>query len=219
MAIGAGTAVMGGLSLAMGLGSSIAAAIHAARANRQAQIKRNINEQHAAEDTAWFNKDYYSDITKRSEIQNATRMLAENQKKADTAAAARQAVMGASPEQQLASQEVNRRTFADSLADIASQASNKRDQYLQNYQNRRDNYYKTRLGIEEDIANNERNIAGQWSNAAVNAFKGGAQLLGPALDGNGGAAPTTDSGDTTASSGVTNMTDEMLRMARTATGS
>lgn len=178
MALGIGTAVMGGLSLLGGLGSAIGSAVYARRAANEQRRKGRIIDAQGAEDTAIFNKQYYQDMTKRTEVQNMMRMLAENQKKADTRASAQAAIMGSTPEQQLASQEVNRSTFADAVANIASNASQMRDQYLRDYQGQRNRYYQQRLGMQDELAGIERNTSNQWATAATNAFKGGANMLG-----------------------------------------
>ena len=132
---------------------------------------------------------FYQDPTKRTDVQNMLRILEANQKKADTRDAARSAVMGTTPEQKLASKEVNRRTYADALADIASNASQLRDQYLRDYQNRKDNNFARRLGImdksigiENPAASLYANTANQWSNAASDQFKSGLSMMGEGLD-------------------------------------
>ena len=133
------------------------------------------------------------------------RMYGENQRKADNRAEAQAAITGATPEQKLASKEVNRRAFADSVADIASNASRMRDQYLRDYRADRNRYYAQRLGMQDQLAGIEQNISNQWSSAAVNAFKGGAQLLGNGIDKNTSGGYNTDNtnsaGDDTNSAG------------------
>lgn len=169
--------ILGGLGLAAGIGSSIGSAINQRKSADEQRKKQGLIEEQAAEDKAWFNKQYYQDLTKRTDVQNMLRMLNENQKKADTAAAARAAVTGATPEQQLASQEVNRRSYADAVADIASNASQMRDQYLRDYQGQRRNTWAQRLGMQDQLAGIYSNTAAQWANAANNGFSSGGQLF------------------------------------------
>lgn len=145
--------------------------------------KQGLIDQQAAEDRAWFDRQYYQDITKRTEIQNMLRILDENQRKADTRAEAQAAITGATPEQRLASREVNRRTFADAVADIASNASALRDQYLRDYQGNRRNTWAMRLGLQDQLAGIHANSAAQWANAATNAFSSGGQMLASGLGG------------------------------------
>ena len=175
----------------MGIGSSIASAVQQASAAAEQRKKQSIIDQQAAEDTAMFNKQYYQDITKRTEIQNMLRMLDDKQRKADTAVAARAAVTGATPEQQLAGREVNRRTFADAVADIASNASQLRDQYLRDYQGQRNRYYAQRLGMQDQLSAINANAANQWANAATNAFAAGGSMLANGLGGLQGGSPTS----------------------------
>lgn len=167
----------------MGLGSSAASMFASKKAADEQRMKEGIMEKQAAEDTALFNKQYYQDITKRTEIQNMLRILGQNQRKADTAVAARAAVTGATPEQQLAGREVNRRTYADAVADIASNASQLRDQYLRDYQGQRNRYYAQRLGMQDQLAAIHANTANQWANAATNAFAAGGQMLASGIGG------------------------------------
>ena len=165
----------------MGLVSSIVAAVRAKRAANEQKKKAGIIEQHGAEDTALFNRQYFQDMSKRSDVQNIFRNLDQGQKKADTRTSAQGAVMGATPEQLLAGQEVNRRAYADSVADLASNASRLRDQYAQNYQNQRSKYFAERLGMQDQLAAIENNMAKQWSQAGVGAFQAGGNLLAQGL--------------------------------------
>lgn len=174
---------MGGLGLAMGIGSAAASSSAQAKAAEEQRKKEGIIEQQAAEDKALFNKQYYQDITKRTEVQNMMRLLSENQKQSDARAEAQAAVMGATPEQKLASREVNRKTFADSVAQIASNASMLRDQYLRDYQGQRSRYYAQRLGMQDQLASIYANQSNQWANAATGAFNGGAGMLSSGLGG------------------------------------
>jgi hypothetical protein len=193
----------------MGLGSSAASMVAQKKASDEQRKKEGIMNQQAAEDTALFNKQYYQDLTKRTEIQNMLRILDQNQRKADTAVAARAAITGATPEQQLAGREVNRRTFADAVADIASNASQLRDQYMRDYQGQRNRYYAQRLGMQDQLAAIHANTANQWANAATNAFAAGGSILANGLGGLQGGSPTS-----AAKGGVTpgeqNMIDNYL---------
>ena len=172
-----------------------------------------------------FNRLYYSDITKRADVQNMLRILDQNQKKADTREASRSAIMGTSPEQQLASKEVNRRTYADALADIASEGNRIKDNYLNMYVNQRNNNYASRLGImntqlglnNPDIAMHT-NIANQWAAAGNNAMQAGMSGLSGVSFGTKqtGDKTTTDSTKTTTDS-TTNTTDEVVTTTTTPT--
>lgn len=172
------SAIFGGISLALGIASAGVSAGASAKAAEEQRKKQGILDAQEAEDKALFEKQYYQDITKRTEIQNMLRILDENQRKADARSDAQAAIMGATPEQQLAAKEVNRRTYADSLADIASNASQIRDQYLRDYQGQRNKHYAQRLGMQDVLSGIYSNQANQWATAANGAFAAGGQMLG-----------------------------------------
>ena len=67
---------MGGISLLAGLGSSIVSSVQAKKANEAA--RQEYNQKTGMLDN-WFNRQYYSDITKRTDVQNMLRLLQENQ--------------------------------------------------------------------------------------------------------------------------------------------
>lgn len=163
---------MGGISLLGGIGSSIASSAQAKKAANAAT--QEYNQKTGMLDN-WFNRQYYSDITKRTDVQNMLRLLQENQQqqaKRDDAVAA---VTGATPEAQLAAQGNRNKSYADALAEIASNASSLKDTYLQNYMTQR-------LGIVNPQAQIHQDNANMWGQAGTNLFKSGASLLGGGID-------------------------------------
>lgn len=176
--------------MAAGIGSSIGAAVQSGKASDEVKKKEGIIAEQNAANEAIFNKQYYQDFAKRTEIMNMLRLLDENQKKADTQNAAKSAIMGSTPEQELANKEVTRKAYADALADIASNASSLRDNYMNNWQKQQNDYYAQRLGMQQELANIHTNTSNQWANAATNAFASGANLLGTGIDSvTGGKTP------------------------------
>ena len=175
---------MGGISLLGGIGSSIASSAQAKKAANAAT--QEYNQKIGMLDN-WFNRQYYSDITKRTDVQNMLRLLQENQQqqaKRDDAVAA---VTGATPEAQLAAQGNRNKSYADALAEIASNASSLKDTYLQNYMTQR-------LGMVNPQAQIHQNMSNMWGQAGTNLFKSGASLLGSGIDGMTGG---NDSSSTT----------------------
>lgn len=163
---------MTSIGLAVGLASAGVAAAKAKKARDIAAKKElDINKEQAF-DTNVFNKQYYQDISKRTEVQNMMRMLGERQDRDNARSDAQAAIMGATDEQQLAGKEANRRTYADALADIASNASNMRDQYLRDYKSDRKGYLGQRMAMKDQMANIEKNTSDQWATTATNAFMG-----------------------------------------------
>lgn len=156
----------------MGLGSSIASAVQANKARKQANAEY---QQKTAMLDNMFNKDYYSDITQRTDIQNMLRILQENQDKQASKDNALAAITGATTEAQLASQDSRNKSYADALANIASNASTLKDTYKQNYLNQRLNMSNPKAGILQ-------NQSDQWGQAGSNLFKSGASLFGSGID-------------------------------------
>lgn len=111
------------------------------------------------------------------------RLLQENsdrQARRDNAVAQ---VNGSTEEQQLAAQDKRNKTYANAVADIASNASSLKDTYLQNY-------LTQRLGISDPTSSIYSNLSNQWSTSADNAFKTGANLLSKYDSGGAGAGAT-----------------------------
>lgn len=151
----------------MGIGSSIASAVQANKANKAATAE--YNQKLGLLDNM-LNRQYYSDITKRTDVQNMMRLLQENQEtqaKRDDAIAA---VSGATQEAQLAAQGSRNKSYANALAEIASNASTLKDTYAQNY-------LVNRMNLSNPSASIYQNKSNQWSQAGTNLFSSGANLL------------------------------------------
>ena len=158
-----------------GLASSIVAGN---RANEAANAARAEYNQKQSMLDNWFNKQYYSDITQRTDVQNMLRILDENQQKQAKRDEAIGAITGATTEAQLAAQESRNKSYADALAEIASNASQLKDTYLQNYM-------AQKMGMTNPESGILANQANQWSSAASYLFGTGSSMLGSGLDGLG----------------------------------
>ena len=158
--------------MAAGIASSIVSGIQGAKA---ADAARAEHAQKNAMLDNWFNKQYYSDITQRTDVQNMLRIMQENQDKQAKRDDAIAAITGATPEAQLAAQGNRNKSYADALAEIASNASTLKDTYLQNYMTQKMGMTNPEYGIRS-------NLATQWGQAGTNLFKSGASLLGSGID-------------------------------------
>lgn len=165
---------MGGAQLLGGIGMSIASGVHAKKSREELEKQYALIDQLNSKNESLFNKQYYSDVTKRTDMQNMFRLLQENQKQADERAAAQAAVMGTSPEQQLAAQEASRKSYADAMADLASNAAQLKDAYMNDYMGRYNNVFSQRMGLSDKIAGSWANQAAQESQASSNLFQGAA---------------------------------------------
>lgn len=158
---------MGGASILMGIGSAIAAseknkrAVEAANAEyaKKNELIENL-----------YNQSYYQDITKRTDVQNMLRLLQENQDKQARRDEALSAITGATTESKLAAQDSRNKSYADALAEIASNASTLKDTYRQQYLTNKLNLTDPSIALLQ----NESNM---WSQTANNMFQSAATAL------------------------------------------
>lgn len=141
-------------------------------------LKENYNEQKQL-----FDKQYYTNIMDRTDVQYALKQLREEQETERKRQAARNAISGATEEAQLAGQDSLNKSYADSTAKIASQANILKDGYMSNWQNYLQNYYAQRLGMSDKIAGVHQGMSNQWSQMASSAFKSGGAMLGNGMAG------------------------------------
>lgn len=170
------------------------AAKNAADARKTAMKNAAETEEQKRQDEAIFNRQYYQDMTERSEVKNMLRKLQEQQTEQRSANKARAAVLGTTEEQQIAQQDKLNKSYADSLAEMTRNASTLRDGYLQNYQNNLHNYYTQRMKNNSDLSNLQKDMSNQWGQAASNAFQAAGSFAGIAAGAAGGteaAAPAT----------------------------
>ena len=177
------SAIIAIIMAAAGIAASGAAAGKAAKAKNEQRKKQGIINEQDAYNESLLDKEYYQDWSKRTEIQNAMRQLEANQRQADARSTTKGAIMGATPEQQLAAQEINRSAYANSLAQIASNASMLRDQALRDKMGAKNRTYAQRLGMQDQLAAIDQNEANQWANAANTAFAGAGYMAANALGG------------------------------------
>ena len=169
-------AIISAITAAAGIAAAGASAGKASKAANEKRKKQGIINEQEAYNEGLFNKEYYQDFSKRAEIQNMLRQANENLKIADARSSAKSAIIGATPEQQLASQESNRRIYSDTVANLASNASMLRDNILRDYKADRNRYYSQRLGMQDELAAIDQNVSNQWATASDNAFKATANV-------------------------------------------
>ena len=141
-------------------------------------LKENYNEQKLL-----FDKQYYTNIMDRTDVQYALKKLREEQGIERKRQAAQNAINGATEEAQLAGQDSLNKSMADSMARIASQANILKDGYMSNWQNYLQNFYAQRLGLSDKIAGVHQGVSNQWSQMASGAFKSGGAMLGNGMAG------------------------------------
>jgi hypothetical protein len=179
--------------LAIGLASSGFAAGKEAKAKRKAQEDEARVSAQEAKNEALFNKQYYQDTTKRSDMQNMLRLMEENQRNSEERASAQGATMGATDSQQLAEREGIRKSYADSMADLVSNAAQLKDAYMENYMNRASGLFDKKMEIGDRLSGIYANEASQMSQAGANLFSTGASLLGAGLGQTAGGTSKSES--------------------------
>lgn len=155
---GAASQAGGGITqTAMGLATGIAGAVRARRARRR--LNRSIDKE-MRDAQQMYDRDYYGDYMARSENQSALRNLKKLYLNSNGAGSA--AVTGATPTAQAVKQAAIGSNLADATANIAGNASQKRDQAMGRYITAKGRYY----GAKQDLLNN------QMQNAAEMARQG-----------------------------------------------
>ena len=146
--------------------------------NQQGILQNNYNEQKQL-----FDKQYYTSIMDRTDTQHALKQLRDEQEIERKRQATRNAVSGATEAAELAGQDSLNKSYADSMASIASQGSILKDGYIRDWQNYLQNYYAQKLGLSDKIAGIHQGMSNQWSQMASSAFKSGGQMLGNGIAG------------------------------------
>lgn len=164
---------MGGISMLGGLISSNIAASQASKAANAARAEYNSKKAFLGD---VFNRQYYQDITQRTDVQNMLRLMNENQERQAKRDEALSAITGGAAETALAAQDSRNKSYADALAEIASNASQLKDTYLQQYQNGMMSLTNPEYSI---LSNN----ADQMSQAGANLFQSGITLAAKGWDG------------------------------------
>lgn len=168
------------------------AAKNAKDAKETAMKNARENQEQKNQDEAIFNRQYYQDMTERTEVKNMLSKLREQQAEQRNANEARAAVLGTTEEQNIASQDSLNKRYADSVAEITSNASTLRDSYLKDYQNNLHTYYDKVRETNTNLSNMQKETSNQWAQAANNAFQAAGSFAGIAAGAAGGTGtPTT----------------------------
>lgn len=163
---------MGGISVLGGLISSGLAASYAKQAGNAARAEYNSKKALLGD---IFNRQYYQDITQRTDVQKILRLMNENQERQAKRDEALSAITGGTAEAFLAAQDSRNKSYADALAEIASSASQLKDTYLQQYQN-------DMMALANPEYSILSNSANQMSQAGANLFQSGATLAAGGWD-------------------------------------
>ena len=153
----------------VGLAGSIFGGSKAAKQRRK--MNRYLNEQDA-ENTALYNKDYYSDYTQRADTQNLMKQLRDNLGKNNKRAENMAVVTGATPEQQAVAKEQSNKVISDTFSNIGAMGQRWKDQVSNRYLARRENIANQRMGIMNQKAQSYENLM----NTGLNMLTGSGGL-------------------------------------------
>lgn len=146
--------------------TSIAGGIASGIAGRKA-AKRNERILNAAEDRAkqWYDQEYYSDYTQRSDAQaalNAARTILDDRYRKTAGAAA---VTGATDESVAQQKAANNQVLADVTSSIAERADAYKEQVRANYESQLNAIDNARMGVNNQRAKNVATAAGGLAQA------------------------------------------------------
>ena len=145
-------------------------------------MNRYLNEQDA-ENTALYNKDYYSDYTQRSDTQKLMKQLRDNLGKNNKRAENMAVVTGATPEQQAVTKEQSNKVISDTFSNIGAMGQQWKDQVSNRYLSRRQNIADQRMGMMNQKAQSYENL-----------MNTGLNMMGGSLGGMMGGASATSGG-------------------------
>ena len=172
--IGAGLKDMIGSLIGAGLSAvgGIVGGIQSAKANRQAQEQM---AQQKAKNQAWYDKNYNTDYTQRSDAQailNRTKELAQQNRQRAQASAV---VTGATDESIALQNEANNKMVSDTMSQIASQA----DRYKQGVENQ---FLSTDSALAQQEQARLQQRASDGANATSTASGALAGIVGSIFD-------------------------------------
>lgn len=155
------------------------------QANKDYQDKQNLIKSAQDENTAWFKKQYYSDVTQATDFQNTFRKMKDQMQEQQKQNEALAAMNGSSAATRLAAQDSVNKAYANAAAEVASGETARKDNMVNNWQNSMNNYYLQRLSLQNPASTILANEANQWGNTGSNAIIGGTGLLVSGLGGLG----------------------------------
>lgn len=162
----------------IGAGLSVASSIAGGIANRKAAKKQaEMLAQQKKDNEALFNRNYYSDPTKRADTVRLLTQMQEQIRNRNKAARGRQAVMGGTEDSTTAVKEANNKTLADTTSQIVANNESRKDSIEQQYQQNKRQLESNQMQMEASNAGNTAQtvagVAGTAANIASSLDSGG----------------------------------------------
>lgn len=156
--------IIGGII--QGAGAAVAGIAGGIAGRRAAKRNAKILDRQEQRAQDWYDKEYNSDFTQRSDAQaalNNARQILENQYGQTKGAAA---VSGATDESVAQQKAANNQVLADITSNIAERADTYKDQVRANYENQMANIEQQRMAVNNQRAQNAANAASGLAKAA-----------------------------------------------------
>lgn len=160
---GIGQAAGGTMGLAAGLFGGIKAA-------KMRKKQNKLLDNYEADVTGTFNKEYNADYMQRSDNQSALRQQQEAIKDQNRTAQNTAVITGATPETLALQKQNNMRSLADTVSQIARNASAYKTNILNNYQNQKAGIMDKRNAALGQQAQNYSNLMANGVNTFMNSF-------------------------------------------------
>jgi hypothetical protein len=167
--------IAGGISAVGGLASGIAGLF---QSNKQAQEAARMQRERDEFNRDIFNRQYYQDVLSRNDTQRFLRQLRNNMRDTVELQNNTAVITGQTPEAVAATKEANAKAYADAIASIDANNSQRKDAALTGYQASKNQSFTDWMKSYNQQAQN-------WTNFANQAFAIGAQglnTIGAALD-------------------------------------
>lgn len=144
---------------ALGIGAGIFGGISASNAMKK--VKSNIEDQ-VRDNQNWYDRRYNEDATQRADAQRVLAMTSDNIRQRNRAAAAAQAVTGASEESMAATKAANSQALAEAASQIAANGERRKDRI-------EGQYMDTKAALNDQLNNMEVNRAREMKEAVLGA--------------------------------------------------
>lgn len=183
------------IGAAIGAGAGLVGSIFGGNkaAKQRRKMRRYLNEQDA-ENTAQYNRDYYSDYTQRADAQNLMKQLRDNLSKNNKRSDNMAVVTGATPEQQAVQKEQSNKVISDTYSNIGAMGQQWKDQVSNRYLSRKQNIADQRMGIMNQNAQSHENLMSTGLNLFGGSISSLAERLWDKISAKGGKASATGGG-------------------------
>jgi hypothetical protein len=160
-----------GIVGAAGVAGSVIGAIGAGRERRMMQEYLDKQNQ---ENETWYNQNYYSDYTQRSDVQALMKTLRDNMKRQSQQAQSTAAITGATPEMTTAVQENTNKVISDTYSRIGAMGQAYKDSIVDQYLKQKNQLAGTQMSFYDNRAKSYENL---MSNSVSGTLSGIGSIL------------------------------------------